>query len=310
MLVKESAVRKWNSSKVPSLLVCLFSATLLFTLSNEGILAKGAAKPAAKRPAGGGGGGSPYPQCLFKGSQVVRWIPQRMPLKVYITHGTCLDGIGLDQTTGGPLSNVDNVANWPFLIYPLVKGPDDENSPPNDGLKSLGNADGYNEQLWQAAAQGIGQWKRFQNEGLFTFELTDDPQEANVFVFWTHHFVNKMGLALFSNDIRGYTSKYLLPYPKVAAALNAGRAEDVIKSIRPVVVVLRTTDQVGANTLPMPPGKMVAAAAHEMGHVLGIDGHSPNRTDLMSIYYGNGVVSANDAASIRYIYHHNPDLTP
>jgi predicted Zn-dependent protease len=55
---------------------------------------------------------------------------------------------------------------------------------------------------------------------------------------------------------------------------------------------------------------MRASAAHEFGHALGIEGHSTNPNDLMSIYYGHGVVSANDAATIRYLYHLTPDLIP
>ncbi|MGC8054832.1 matrixin family metalloprotease, partial [Salmonella enterica] len=47
---------------------------------------------------------------------------------------------------------------------------------------------------------------------------------------------------------------------------------------------------------------MRASAGHEFGHALGIDQHSTNPYDLMSVYYGRGVVSNNDAATIRYIY--------
>jgi hypothetical protein len=31
---------------------------------------------------------------------------------------------------------------------------------------------------------------------------------------------------------------------------------------------------------------------------------------LMSVYYGHGAISTNDAATIRYLYHLQPDLIP
>ncbi len=289
-----------------SALRCLaFALGLIFVLlaaNQEAALGNKAKAPAKKSPAANSGGGSPYPQCLYGGGKVVRFIPQEMPIKICISPGISIDGIGSDPTTGGPLSNVDNVAGWPELVFRAKQDP--------ELFNNLSQAEGYTDQMWEACAQGINQWKRFQNEGLFSFEVTDNPDGADVYVFWTHHFVNKMGLALFANDIRGYTSKHLLPYQAVASALNSGNIELLRRSRRPVVVILRTTDLLGAQSVPMPLGKLVAASAHEMGHVLGIDGHSPNRVDLMNVNYGNGVVSANDAASIRYIYHRNPDLLP
>ena len=274
------------------------SLTLLLALFVQEALA--AKKSTASGPAQAHG--MPYPQCRLGGAKIVRWLPQEMPLHIFIAPGTCLDDAGTDPVNGGPLSNADNTSGWPDLVYSLVKSP--------DCFNNLRVAEGYSEPMWQAAAQGINQWKSFEKEGLYSFELTNDPQEANVFIFWTNHFVGKNGMALFSNDIRGYTAKHLLPYAQVAGALNAGNTGLIERSLRPVIVQLRTTDSGGINRLPMPLEKLVAASAHEMGHVLGIDGHSTNPVDLMSIYYGNGHLSANDAATIRYIYHSTPDFLP
>lgn len=283
---------------LPGVSATLLALTLCMSLS-AGTEAAPAKKPAAK---GAAGGGAPYPQCLYQGSKVARCIPQFMPLKICISPGISLDGAGSDPTTGGPLDNVDNVAGWPDLVFQTKSNP--------DLFNNLSQAEGYTDQMWQAAAQGINQWKRFQGEGLFNFEVTDNPEGADVYVFWTHHFVNKLGLGLFANDIRGYTSKHLLPYSAVANALNAGNSDLLNRSRRPIVMILRTTDLTGAQSIPMPLNKLVSAAAHEMGHVLGIDGHSANRVDLMNVNYGAGVISGNDAASIRYLYHRNPDLVP
>ncbi|MBX9724868.1 MAG: matrixin family metalloprotease, partial [Candidatus Obscuribacterales bacterium] len=279
----------------------LFLSISLLAVQSTGLFCAAQAKAPLKKPATGGGGGAPYPQFRMAG-KTVRWIPQEMPLKICISPGICLDEAGVDQANGGPLFNVDSVGTWPEMLARLKQNP--------DLFNNLKTAEGYTDHMSAAAAQGFNQWKRFQNEGLFSFELTDNPDEANVYVFWTHHFVNKMGLALFANDIRGYTAKHLLSYGAVLNALNTGNTALLERSRQPVVVILRTTDLVGAQSVSMPLGKVVSAAAHEMGHVLGIDGHSPNQADLMNVNYGNGVISANDSATIRYLYHLNPDLIP
>jgi predicted Zn-dependent protease len=280
---------------------CILLFGILLLLASLAAEVQAAKKGVPARKPAGGAAGIPYPECRH-GSDIVHWIPQEMPIHIFIAHGTCLDDAGCDPSYGGPLSNTDNTAGWPELVYSLVKSP--------DVFNNLRVAEGYSEPMWQAAVQGINQWKRFQNEGLFSFELTSDPQEANVFIFWTNHFVGKNGMALFSNDIRGYTAQHLLPFAQVAQAMNAGNTDLIERSLRPVVVQLRTTDSGGINRIPMPLNKLSAASAHEMGHVLGIDGHSKNRADLMSVYYGNGQISPNDAATIRYIYRSNPGLLP
>ncbi len=235
------------------------------------------------------GGGMIYPE-FRHGNQVVRWIKEQMPLKVYVSRGLSLDGF-IDESAGVPVVNVDNVAGWPPLVANLLADP--------EALNKLPAAPGYSEAQWQAAIQGINEWKAFEKEGLFSFFLTEEPGEADIHVFWTNHFVNKLGLALFANDIRGLTSKEIFP---VKAVLAGGQA-----AFKPVVILLRTSE---ADGTPMPFAKMKSAAAHEFGHALGIDGHSNNPQDLMSKYYGRGVISPNDSATIRYLYHVTPDLMP
>lgn len=221
---------------------------------------------------------------------VIRWIKEQMPLKVYVSRGLTLDQY-LDEEQGVPLVNINNLTKWPDLVAEVVQNP--------ESMGELPVAQGFAPEHYQAAVQGIMLWKPFDKEGLFSFVLTEDPSEADIHVFWVHHFVDKMGLALFSGDIRGYTAKRSFPYKAIMAG---GRAD-----FKPVLIMLRTTE---ANGVPMPLAKMRAAAAHEFGHALGIEGHSTNPSDLMSLYYGQGVISANDASTIRYLYRLTPDLIP
>lgn len=266
-------------------------------------MANAAKKAPARGPAGRVAGGNVYPQ--FRNPYgVVRWIPQQMPLKVYITHGLSIAdwrNPQLPETVndlGGPVASMDSLNQWPRLVKNIVL---------NDRFQLLTQANGYNEDMWRAAAQGISQWKAFEKEGLFKFDLTENPEEANVFIFWLPHFTNKMGMAITQNDTKGCTSKDIFPYKIIQQVLSGQIAPERV-DFKPVVVQLVTCERPFGGPIPL--GKLVSASAHEMGHVLGIDGHSTNPVDLMCINYGRGVVSPNDAATIRYLYRINPDLVP
>lgn len=221
---------------------------------------------------------------------VIHWLKEQMPLKVFVSRGLSLDSI-MDPQLGAPYTNIDNLPGWPNVVAQVVENP--------ESFNSLQPAGGYVDGHYQAAVEGVLAWKMFEREGLISYELTNDPGVADIYVFFTKQFVNKLGMALFANDIRGYTSKTNFPY---RAIMSGGKAD-----FKPVVIILRTTEAQGQ---AMPLGKMKAAATHEFGHALGIEGHSTNAQDLMSIYYGHGTISANDAATLRYLYRLQPDLIP
>lgn len=230
-----------------------------------------------------------YPEFRSKFG-VIRWVKEQMPLKVYISQGLTLDSL-LDPQLGAPYTNIDNLAGWPSLVASVVQN--------QKQWQALNRAEGFLPGHYQAALEGIGAWKVFQKEGIISYDLTNDPQEADIYVFFTKQFVDKLGMALFANDIRGYTSKTNFSYKAVMSGAKA--------NFKPVVIILRTTDAHGA---PMTLGRLKAAATHEFGHALGIEGHSTNPQDLMSMYYGRGVISPNDAATLRYLYRLQPDLIP
>ncbi len=234
------------------------------------------------------GSASVYPEYKSQ-SGSIRWVKEQMPLKVYVTHGLSIDGF-INEELGVPIANTSNTGAWPDLVANILVTPGQ--------LESLPVAQGYNEEMYAAATSGINLWKQFEKENLFSYVLTTEP-DADIFVFWVNHFVDKSGMGLFAGDIRGLTAKRSFPYKAVIAG---GKAD-----FKPVVIMLRTSDSSNAS---MSPTKVRAAAAHEFGHALGIEGHSRNPCDLMSLYYGNGTVSPNDAATIRYLYRFPPDLIP
>jgi predicted Zn-dependent protease len=229
-----------------------------------------------------------YPQ-FRSGSGVIHWVPDQMPLKVFVSRGLTLDSV-LDGN-GVPACNVNALDHWPDVVADSVQNAEQ--------FKTLSVAEGYSDIQYQAAIQGINAWKPFEKEGIFSYQFTEDPSDADIYVFWTNHFVNNLGLGLFANDIRGYTAKRSFWYKQILSGKTA--------PFKPVVIMLRTTDSARN---PMVPGQMKASASHEFGHALGIEGHSLNPHDLMSVYYGNGTISPSDAATIRYLYHTTPDLIP
>ncbi len=233
--------------------------------------------------------GQVYPE-VKSSFGLIHWLPEQMPLKVYVSHGTSLDTV-IDEELGAPFDNVDNINKWPDLVAFVIDHPEHK-----DELKV---AESFTNDQYQAVIDGINEWKKFENEGLFSFVFTQNQNDADIYVYFVNHFVNKLGLGLFANDIRGYTAKRSFSYKKILEGKHA--------DFKPVLILLRTSD---TNGQPMPYVKMKAAAAHEFGHALGIEGHSTNPNDLMSIYYGNGNVSASDAKTIRYLYSTKPDLIP
>ncbi len=230
-----------------------------------------------------------YPEFKTRAGQTVRWLQEQMPLQVWVSNGLAVDTIA-DPASKVPYVNVDQTGTWPDFIAYLIE---------HKKLGALPQAQGFLPAHRQAALEGFNQWKRFEKEGIFSFEYTNDPESADVHVFFTHHFVGKSGMALFAKDYKGLTSKRSF-YRK---DIDAGKEIP----FKPVVVLLKTTD-ITDKVLTLP--AMRAAAAHEFGHVLGIEEHSRSPGDLMSLYYGNGSISPRDADTIRYLYKLKPDLVP
>ena len=276
-------LQKRKKPNLASLIMSLLVISALFLTEPQIAAAQYRKAPAKPAPAG------VYPEYRSRFG-TIHWVRDQMPLKVYISNGLTLDSL-IDQNLGVPIANTDNLAAWPNLVANVLSNPEQ--------FQALKRADGYVDGHYQAALEGVMSWKQFEKEGLFSYELTQDAGDADIYVFFTNHFVSKSGMALFAQDIRGYTSKTNFPYK---AILAGGQAD-----FKPAVIVLRTTDGQGQ---PMSLGRLKAAATHEFGHALGIEGHSTNPVDLMSAYYGRGVISPNDAATIRHLYHLTPDLIP
>jgi len=209
--------------------------------------------------------------------KLVRWESRFMPLKVWVSPGKRLQ----DE----PIS-VINAQRPQELLQALKSDP---------SLNSLAQCPGWDEEMNAAAKAGIEQWKEFQNEGLFSFVFVDDPALANIFLFWTPRFTGDEGVGGVSTG--GNTVAVLYDAAEVhrrEAAINQPLQGT------PVIMELQVT----ADSYE----KLQARVAHEFGHALGIKEHSPFNEDLMCV---NGIakyLSASDKATIRWLYHQQPQF--
>jgi len=202
----------------------------------------------------------------------VRWEKKSMPLLIWISPGLKLPDCSMSELKS---TRVDYVTQ---LL---------QNADPFAGITQ---APAWSAQVNDQVAAGIEEWRQFENEGLFSFAFTDNPRNAHICVFFTDSF--KDGNAPGGIAIGGNTCAQIYPI-QLAHSMNIRQ--------KPVVIELSTL----VNNTPQ---KMIGASAHEFGHALGIKAHSPYREDLM---YADRVVdslSEADKATIRWLYHRDPQF--
>ena len=203
--------------------------------------------------------------------QLVRWEHKKMPLLIWISPGYQLPDCSFEQLQ---LIRVDQVNNMlrdptnPILNCPVARG--------------------WTPEVNDQVAAGIEQWREFENEKLFSFAFTDDPRTANVVVFFADAFKDSTSPG--GIMVGGNTSAQVYPFAQ-AQQMKIGQ--------KPVVIELST--MVNNNE-----SKMQGASAHEFGHALGIKAHSPFREDIMFADRIVDHLSAADKATIRYLYHAQP----
>lgn len=206
--------------------------------------------------------------------QWVRWEPRKMPLRVWISPGLQLPPLPFQELKA---TRVDTVAQMCF-----------QGTDPNP-FSSLTQVNGWTDEMGEAVCAGIEMWKPFEQEGLFSFDFTGNPREANILVFFNDNFAGASEPGGISTG--GYTCAQAIPYAKIAEALSQGKTPRT----PPVVMEL----SLGVNSTLE---KLKAATAHEFGHALGIKAHSPYRDDIM---HENRVVeqlSQADKNTIRRLY--------
>jgi hypothetical protein len=201
---------------------------------------------------------------------LVRWEARKMPLKIWIAPGFKLPDCPFEEIQETRVEQV----------YGMLK------SPAADPFAQLQTAFQWTPDINYIVANGIEQWRRFQNEGLISFVFTEDPRNAQILVFFTDGF-SESGTPG-GTHVAGITSAQVYPYD-LAQQVNIAQ--------KPVVIELLVD---GNNE------RLQSQSAHEFGHALGIKAHSPYRDDLMYVDRIVPQLSPADISTLRYLYKQKP----
>jgi hypothetical protein len=202
--------------------------------------------------------------------KTVRWENRHMPLRVWISPGGKLPEEPFSQVQAHRPQEVLNM---------LMSGQD---------LAALPQCPGFSPEMVQSAANGIEQWRPFQNEGLFSFQFVDDPSQAQIMVFWVDRFIDSEQPG--GSSVHGNTVATLFDADLVHT--TEARDRRPVQGA-PVIIELKVNGETD---------KLQADAAHEFGHALGIKEHSPYRQDIMFVNRQVMFLSPSDKATIRWLY--------
>lgn len=154
-------------------------------------------------------------------------------------------------------------------------------------VQSLKQCPGYQSGFATQVKSGLGEWNWAMQERIITFQFVNNPLDANILVFWSPGF----------------------PQPS-----QAGQTLYMVRNTesRPVIIELRTDFSPYSSAVA---GQSIRnAAAHEFGHAIGIQCHSPSGKDLMSNwqYWSEGSsyhITENDKETLRALYSVTPTQT-
>jgi Matrixin len=202
----------------------------------------------------------------------VRWDTRHFPLRVWISEGKKLPEVPWETITQ------DRVPR----VVELLKDS-------GAGLNALPAAPGWTPELNDAAADGFERWRGMENEGVVRYGFVDDPNKADVLVFFTEHFMGGDGPG--GTSVHGQTYGQVFTAQQLSDKIRLGQ-----RSV-PVVIELKIEDV----------SRLSADAAHEFGHALGIKAHSPYYDDLMYVNRSTAErPTESDKATLRWLYKQTP----
>ncbi|MGE0199658.1 MAG: tetratricopeptide repeat protein [Candidatus Melainabacteria bacterium] len=173
-----------------------------------------------------------------------------------------------------------NYTRWSLKKMPLRLYVEDRPS----GLRN------YEPGFAAAAKKAVGVWQQ-ATRGQIATTLVNQPQSADIVVRW----VNTIDLSGYKTD-RGTSYTAGLTTPKIRSQM-----------LQQMDVQIATFD---IENKPQSTEKIYAVAVHELGHALGLLGHSDNKTDIM-FAQNLGVVtpSKRDLNTLFRLYNRNADVS-
>lgn len=153
-----------------------------------------------------------------------------------------------------------------------------------------GGVPGYQQSYNQNLMDAFSAWSQ-ASESRLSFMLVTDPSQANINCDWTAdpRKVMEQGRAVEG----GLTKLNGQPQPNGDVAISHARM----------------TILTNRNGMPLSDGDMRRVCLHEVGHALGLSGHSSSNADIMFFSESTGlapVLSQRDVATIRRLYANYP----
>jgi tetratricopeptide (TPR) repeat protein len=146
-----------------------------------------------------------------------------------------------------------------------------------EGLKD------WNPSNLNLAMLGLQKWEQASAQR-FQFEVVTDPSLADVRLQWSELFIQ-------SHDGN-------------AIGMNIPDSIDTTLVKNDIVICLH--DDLGRH---LSQDEIGATVLHELGHMLGIQGHSPNWSDVMAASSVTNIISNRDIATLNRIYANKPVFT-
>ncbi len=141
---------------------------------------------------------------------------------------------------------------------------------------------GWRPSMNQAIIQAMGVWHRASQKKI-RFKLTRNQKEADIIVKWRRNF--------------GHNRVGVNPFESIGNKIV--RSDMIIATSYP-------------NGAPLGMGEIQGTAIHELGHALGIQGHSPYPQDIMFFSQNptqGQTLTSRDAKTIRLLYQQKADIS-
>ena len=137
----------------------------------------------------------------------------------------------------------------------------------------------YNKFVWDA----FDDWSK-SSRGVVFFDRVENEEEANIIVKWADQFEDDLDDDLYGCSVPMIDGNNLLNY----------------------TIYLLNKDYNGEIILP---NALYTNALHQIGHCLGINGHSKDPGDLMSIYGNHGELTRRDISTLILLYQQEPNIS-
>ncbi len=148
---------------------------------------------------------------------------------------------------------------------------------------------GYRPQIRQCMIDAFAAWVK-ASDGRLSFKIVAYPQQANIICHW----ISNPGKANLSSKEQGITQMKFCSF---------GSGVNNCMMLSAEIFILISHQR---NHLPLSDAVMGSVCLHELGHALGISGHSPYPDDVMyatlSPYDIPSILSDRDAGTIKRLY--------